>query len=65
MQKLNALIIAAEVTKGMKSMGSKSLLKLKNSIFVIEYQINELRKHYKDIDITISSSLKENVNFEL
>jgi CTP:phosphocholine cytidylyltransferase-like protein len=58
MQKLNALIIAAEVTKGMKSMGSKSLLKLKNSIFVIEYQINELRKHYKDIDITIATGFE-------
>jgi CTP:phosphocholine cytidylyltransferase-like protein len=58
MQQLNALIIAAEVTKGMKSMGSKSLLKLKNSIFVIEYQINELRKQYKDINITIATGFE-------
>lgn len=58
MKPLNALIIATEVTKGMKSMGSKSLLKLKNSIFVIEYQINELRKHYKDIDITIATGFE-------
>ena len=58
MQQLNALIIAAEVTKGMKSMGSKSLLKLKNSILVIEYQINELRKHYKNIDITIATGFE-------
>jgi bifunctional N-acetylglucosamine-1-phosphate-uridyltransferase/glucosamine-1-phosphate-acetyltransferase GlmU-like protein len=55
---INALIIASEVTKGMKSMGSKSLLKLKNSILVIEHQIIELRKHYKNIDITISTGFE-------
>lgn len=58
MQRLDALIIAAEVTRGMKSLGSKSLLKLKNSILVIEYQINELKKHYKDIDITIATGFE-------
>lgn len=51
---IEVLIIAAEVTKGMKSIGSKSLLKIKNSLMVIEYQIEELRKAYKNINITVA-----------
>ena len=55
---IKALIIASEVTKGMKSVGSKSLLKIKNSMLVIEYQIKELKKYYKDIDITIATGFE-------
>lgn len=72
-ESIEALIIAAEVTKGMKSTGSKSLLKIKQSLVVIEYQINELRKLYKNIKITIATGFesekmkklleKNNVNF--
>ena len=52
---IHALIIASEVTKGMKSIGSKSLLKIKNSVLVIEHQIIELQKQHKHIDITVAT----------
>lgn len=55
---ISALIIASEVTKGMKSIGSKSLLKIKNSILVIEHQIKELKKQYKNIDITVATGFE-------
>jgi CTP:phosphocholine cytidylyltransferase-like protein len=50
---IDILIIAPEITKGMKSSGSKALLKIKHSISVIEYQINEIKKYYKDANINI------------
>jgi len=50
---IDILIIAPEITKGMKSSGSKALLKIKQSISVIEYQINEIKKYYKDANINI------------
>lgn len=52
---VHALIIAPEITKGMKSLGSKALLKIKQSISVIDYQINELRKYSNQITIHIVS----------
>lgn len=55
---LHALIIATEVTKGMKSIGSKSLLKLKNSTLVIEQQIIELQEHHPDIKITVATGFE-------
>lgn len=42
---VDVFIIIPEITKGMKSLGSKALLKIKNSITVLEYQIQELRKN--------------------
>jgi hypothetical protein len=42
----NIIISAAEITKGMKSVGSKSLLKIKNDTTIIEYQIQQLKTHY-------------------
>ena len=53
-----ALIIASEVTKGMKSIGSKSLLRLKNSTLLIEYQIKELQKQHPGINIAISTGFE-------
>jgi len=41
---LDILILVPEITKGMKSLGSKALLKIKNSTMVLEYQIEQLRK---------------------
>ena len=55
---IHALIIASEVTKGMKSIGSKSLLKIKNSVLVIEHQIIELQKQHKHIDITVATGFE-------
>lgn len=54
MEPINAIIIASEITKGMKSVGPKSLLKLKKTLSIIEYQILELKKYYPGIRITIS-----------
>jgi hypothetical protein len=49
----NALIICPEITKGMKSVGSKSLVKLKRNLTVIEYQISQLQK-IRPLSITLS-----------
>ena len=38
----DALIVVPEITKGMKSIGSKALLKIKNSIAILDYQILQL-----------------------
>jgi CTP:phosphocholine cytidylyltransferase-like protein len=57
-QPIEALIIATEVTKGMKSIGSKSLLKIKHSLVVIEHQIIKLQKTYKNIKITIATGFE-------
>lgn len=55
---MDILIIAPEITKGMKSIGSKALLKIKQSISVIEYQINEIKKYNSHSAITIVSGFE-------
>lgn len=55
---MDILIIAPEITKGMKSIGSKALLKIKQSISVIEYQINEIKKYNSQSVITIVSGFE-------
>lgn len=52
---INALIIAPEITKGMKSIGSKALLEIKNKQSVIDYQIQQLKSISKYINITIAT----------
>ncbi len=49
---INALILAPEITRGMKSLGSKALLEIKKKISVIEYQIHLLKNISRDINIT-------------
>jgi CTP:phosphocholine cytidylyltransferase-like protein len=49
---INALILAPEITRGMKSLGSKALLEIKKKISVIEYQIHLLKNICRDINIT-------------
>jgi CTP:phosphocholine cytidylyltransferase-like protein len=49
---INVLILAPEITKGMKSLGSKALLEIKKKISVIEYQIDLIKHISKDINIT-------------
>ena len=39
----DALIVVPEITKGMKSIGSKALLKIKNSTAILDYQILQLK----------------------
>jgi len=41
---INILSISPEITKGMKSVGSKLLLPLRKNLTVIEYQISQLQK---------------------
>lgn len=55
---VDVLIIIPEITKGMKSLGSKALLRIKNSITVLEYQINELRKTYPRSTIFVGTGFE-------
>jgi CTP:phosphocholine cytidylyltransferase-like protein len=50
---LDAIIVIPEITKGMKSIGSKALLKINDSISILEYQIQQLKKYHKKINIHI------------
>lgn len=50
---LDAIIVVPEITKGMKSIGSKALLKINESISILEYQIQQLKKYHKKINIHI------------
>lgn len=50
---LDTLIIVPEITKGMKSIGSKALLKIKDSLSILEYQIQQLKKTHKKNNIHI------------
>lgn len=49
---INSLILIPEITKGMKSIGSKSLLKIKECS-ILEYQIDQI--------LSINSSIKINI----
>lgn len=49
----NAILLVSDITKGMKSIGSKSLLNISKASTVIEYQIQYLKKFYNPIDIYI------------
>lgn len=51
---IDSLILVPEITKGMKSIGSKSLLKIKN-IPILEHQINEIRNICKNIRLNIAT----------
>jgi hypothetical protein len=55
---LDALIIAPEITKGMKSLGSKALLNIKNSVSILDFQISELKKINKNIKIFIATGFE-------
>jgi len=51
---IDILIITPEITKGMKSVGSKCLLPLRKNLSVIEYQISQAQKITKQARITIN-----------
>lgn len=55
---MDVLIIAPEITKGMKSVGSKALLKIKQSMSVIDYQISQIKKYSSQSQITIVSGFE-------
>ena len=51
---IDSIILVPEITKGMKSIGSKSLLKIKN-ISILEYQINEIKNICRNIRLNIAT----------
>lgn len=48
-----AIILVSEITKGMKSIGSKSLLKIDENLTPIDHQIQYLKKYYNPIKIIL------------
>jgi hypothetical protein len=54
----NIFIVVPEITKGMKSIGSKALLPIKNNISVLEYQIQQIRKFNKKSRIFIGTGFE-------
>lgn len=50
---LDILIMAPEITKGMKSLGSKALLAITKNLSVIQYQISQANNLDKDSRITV------------
>jgi hypothetical protein len=52
---INILVLVPEITKGMKSIGSKSLIKLKHSKSVIEHQIEKLQSISNQVSICIAT----------
>lgn len=55
---IEALILIPEITKGMKSVGSKALLEIKNKTSIIEYQIQYLQNIDKNIRISIATGFE-------
>lgn len=51
----NAIILVSDITKGMKSIGSKALLNISDNISILEYQIQYLKKFYYPINIYLST----------
>lgn len=62
---INALIIIPEITKGMKSIGSKSLLTIKKNKCVLDYQIDAIKNIDKNIKITIATGFESDKIIEL
>ena len=50
---INAILLVSDITKGMKSIGSKALLNLSKHITIIDHQIQYLKKDYYPINIYI------------
>lgn len=53
--KINAIILVPEITKGMKSIGSKALISIDHRKSIIEHQIEYLQKNYANISITVAT----------
>lgn len=50
---IDVILIVSEITKGMKSVGSKSLLKVSSEITLVEHQINQIKSIDKNLKITV------------
>ena len=56
---LNSVILVPEITKGMKSIGSKALILVNKDKCIVEYQIEYLQKKYKHNNITIITGFEK------
>jgi hypothetical protein len=48
-----AIILVSDITKGMKSIGSKALLNISDSITILDHQIQYIKKHYNPQQIVL------------
>lgn len=55
---LDVLILIPEITKGMKSLGSKALLKIKNTTTILQHQIDQLRKYHPKCRIFLGTGFE-------
>jgi len=55
---LNVLILVPEITKGMKSIGSKALLEIKKHTKVLEYQIHNIKNLELKTHITVATGFE-------
>lgn len=55
---LNVLILVPEITKGMKSIGSKALLEIKKHTKVLEYQIHNIKSLDLKTHITVATGFE-------
>lgn len=53
MNDINILLLASEITKGMKSIGPKCLLKLNAELSVLDYQIQKAKMAFKNANIIV------------
>ena len=54
----NYLILMPEITKGMKSVGSKALLRLNSTLTVLEYQIKSIKSLNRRNKIFLSTGFQ-------
>lgn len=54
----NAILLVSDITKGMKSIGSKALLNLSKNITIIDHQIQYLKKNYYPINIYLCTGFE-------
>lgn len=59
MNSINILFLASEITKGMKSIGPRCLLKLNNSEVVLDYQISMAKTSYKNSNIFVLTGFED------
>lgn len=53
MNNINILILASEITRGMKSIGPKCLLKLNTHLSILDYQIQQAKTTFKNPNIIV------------
>lgn len=55
---IKALIISSEITKGMKSLGSRSMLNINKTNKIIDQQISSIKSMYRNTQITIAAGFE-------